>query len=116
MKRIYFAFIAYLLFVILPLLSSAQKEGDNWTFADSMGLKFDVENDTLSLYKTFIPYLSSGEIECQATISDSLGNLLFYLKPGVNGLPDNNDTFNIYLRGGGKGGRQRTNQQRRQSF
>lgn len=91
-----------IILLLIPSFAFAQKEDYNWTFADSNRIYFDVQNDNTILSKSFIPYMGSGASECQATFSDSLGNLLFYLKTGFNQVPDvNKDTFNVLPRGGG---------------
>jgi len=92
--------VLLILILLFPYCSFAQKEDYNWTFADSNRIYFDINNDEINLFQSFIPYISLNASECQATISDSLGNLQFYFKAGVY----QSNEPNIIARGGGKNG------------
>lgn len=64
----------YFLFFILLLNVNAYSQGRNanWVFGDSAGIHFDGMNVPTTFHSTCV---SDGE---SATISDTLGNLLFF--------------------------------------
>lgn len=72
--QIYGLIIVVLVGAFLPVKKvSAQLEGANWCFRDSVGIKF-MQNGEKEVFK------SNGiSIEANAAISDSMGNLLMYL-------------------------------------
>lgn len=67
----------FLLILILPLISIAQKQGNIWYFGDHAGLDFNTGAPiVLTDGQTYSP--DGSPIECSAVISDSSGSLLFY--------------------------------------
>jgi gliding motility-associated-like protein len=64
-----------LLFVVVPLLTFCQKQGNVWYFSGNNGLDFNSGSPVL-LTNGQLP--TGGEVEGAASISDSSGNLLFY--------------------------------------
>lgn len=69
--------IGLLVCLFLGLTARTQPPNANWTFGDYNGLKF-LSNGQVELFESIINVSQS---QCLATISDSLGNLLFYLYP-----------------------------------
>jgi hypothetical protein len=59
-------------FVILSFGSDAQFRGNNWILGDSIKITFDGTNQPI------LGYMNSDVSETNASISDSLGNLIFY--------------------------------------
>src|SRR5687768_13934197 len=66
------AFLLLFLLILTGYQSQAQRETDHWFFGKNVGLKFDGPNYTL------LPNSKINTPEGCSTISDSLGNLLFY--------------------------------------
>ncbi|ROI03217.1 T9SS C-terminal target domain-containing protein [Chryseobacterium sp. G0240] len=68
MKRIYIIFL-----LILPFLSFAQGENDNWYFGDKAGVNFS------STTPVALTNSNMYALEACGTVSDSSGHLLFYM-------------------------------------
>lgn len=90
----------YIIITILVLViqiyqtnqSYAQKEDAIWMFADSAGLDFNFE--TPRVIKSEVSGRFEGAASAQATISDSSGKLLFYVRYAESG--SRRDTNNFY--------------------
>lgn len=84
--------IISLIFLLITSICAQAQMDANWLFGDSLGIKFNSGsiNPIESSIKT---------VEAAASISDSLGNLLFYTDGGnvynkLNQLMDNGDSLN----------------------
>ena len=73
MKRVSIVLIFFLIAVIK--ICNAQKYDYNWVFGDSVGIDFN----NLTSPVTYVPIMHGGLDENYASVSDSSGNLLFYL-------------------------------------
>lgn len=73
MRIIKLLFFSIVLLLFTPVFSSAQYTNLNWAFGDSCGMRFNPATGVDSFYTTSVK--SRGTC---ATISDSVGNLLFY--------------------------------------
>ena len=74
--------ICIILFILTCSICNAQKYDYNWVFDDSIGIDFN----NLAAPIVFNPIMHGGYDENHASISDSSGNLLFYI----------NDNFSFY--------------------
>jgi len=86
-----------ILYCLLFSNGNCQKEGYNWTFPDSSGLSFRQSGDP-----EYVKHNGSG-YEANAAISDTAGNLLFYLsryKGQVNYIVCIRDKLGNIIRGG----------------